>query len=121
MKKLILAFLLVLFITVPAFAASLVWDASTGQVNGYIVYFGPTSGDHAQYHYDNGTDTSCDMSNLNLVPGIDYTFTVRAWNTAGESGDSNSVTYTVPAYSPPANVLPTAVDVPAPAGNLTQS
>lgn len=121
MKKLLLALLIILFMAAPAFAASLVWDASTGQVNGYIVYFGPTSGDHAAFHYENGIATSCDLVNLNLVPGVDYTFTVRAWNSAGESGDSNSVPYTLPAYSPPVDVLPTAVDIPAPAGNLTQS
>ena len=121
MKKLLLAFLLVLFTAIPALAASLVWDASTGQVDGYIVYFGPTSGDHAQFHYDVGTPTTCDIDLLNLVPGTEYTFTVRAYNSAGESGDSNAVTYTRPAYSPPANVLPTSVDIPEPAGNLTQS
>ena len=121
MKKLLLALLFVLFMAVPAFAASLVWDASTGAVDGYIVYFGPTAGDHAQFHYDVGTPTTCDLGLLNLVPGTSYTFTVRAYNTAGESGDSNAVTYTRPAYSPPVNVLPAATDVPAPAGNLTQS
>ena len=114
---LIVAFWFVLLAPFSAFGASLVWDASTGTVDGYIIYY--TDGTN-QYNYNNGQSLSCDLSNLNLAPGVEYTFTVRAYNAAGESGDSNSITYTREPFVPPANVLPVSVDTPTDPGNLTQ-
>lgn len=48
-------------------------------------------------------------ADLNLQKGVEYTFVVRARNSAGESENSNSVTYTIPgAFVPPPDNVETA-------------
>lgn len=99
---------LLIFVAGTSQAATLRWDASTGTVDGYTVYF--TDGTNT-YNYDAGTATEVvDIdTTLNLVYGTTYTFIVRAYNSVGESGDSNSASYTTdpaPVYNPPVDSLP---------------
>ena len=128
MKKLILAFLLVLFITVPAFAASLVWNYDAGHdvSIGYTVYFtdGVKNYNKTFLVADcivNGTEVRYDNIEtiLKLHYGVQYTFELARYNDAGESGHSNSITWTRNAYVPPTDSLPGDVGgTPSSAGSL---
>ena len=75
--------------------AVLKWNASTGDVSGYIIYYGLSEGSYS-YSLDAGDVTQYALSNLSLSEGMTYYFIVRAYNPFGESGDSNITTYTVP-------------------------
>jgi hypothetical protein len=118
MKKLIV-FLTMLFMTVTVNAATLRWDASTGDVTGYIIYYGNVSG-----IYDNNWDVGNNLQlpdiadALSLNPGTWY-FVVRAYNTVGESENSNMVDTTLATWTVPENVTPTKLVVPEPPPNAT--
>ena len=107
MKKLFwyfLAFWVVLsFFLVQAEAATLSWDECTG-ADGYIIYFSDQSGN--DYNYNNGTQLNCDTDTLNLEPGVQYDFYIRSYSAAGQSGLSNTVSFTQPSFNPPADSLP---------------
>lgn len=96
-------------------AARLVWTASTGAVQGYTVYYHDTGvpvTPETEYHRNlPSTPTEYDLAGLNLQHGKTYQFCLTAYNSAGESGRSNTVDYTVPAYAPPADLLPPVVIV----------
>lgn len=94
--------LFILAIPFSAFASPfLQWDASTGEVTGYRVYYCTTVGGPYPANYEVAT-TSCDMANLPLQENSTYYFVVRAYNSAGESGNSNEASYAVPDSTPPA-------------------
>jgi len=101
MKKVIILMILgLVLIGVSVQAATLRWEASTGDVVGYNVHF--TDGDET-YEANVGNVTEVvnidDVFQLHLE--TTYIFTVRAYNDVGESGDSNSASYTTPdAYDP---------------------
>jgi len=78
----------------------LVWDASSGDVTGYRVYYGLSQGSHPNSE-DVGNVTECPLSNLELEEKKTYYFVTRAYNGAGESGDSNEVSYFVPDNTAP--------------------
>lgn len=94
-----------------AIAARIEWDASSGLVEGYVVYF---SDGTENYTYHAGPELGVDNieDTLNLTPGVAYTFTVKAYNSYVFSDDSNSVEYTKPGIVIPNDVLPGDVDVP---------
>ncbi len=88
--------LLILLIAASVSAENLVWDASTTPpecVDGYNVYF---NGEVQNV----GKVTSCDIAALPLESCTLYTLWVTAYNSAGESEPSNTVTY-VKVYEPP--------------------
>ncbi|GAB3835926.1 carbohydrate-binding protein [Dactylosporangium cerinum] len=64
---------------------SLAWNASTGTVTGYRVYEGTTV---------RATVTGTTATVSGLTAGSTHTYTVKAYNTVGESAASNSVTAT---------------------------
>ncbi|MFG2044127.1 carbohydrate-binding protein [Dactylosporangium sp. NPDC048998] len=64
---------------------TLAWNASSGTVTGYRVYEGTTV-------RSTGTGTTATVSGL--AAGSTHTYTVKAYNTQGESAASNSVTAT---------------------------
>lgn len=110
MKKMFFAALmLTLALPLTAFAAPrLAWDPSTGQVDGYKIYYGTSSG-HYTGSRDVGLVTEYPLTNLNLTEKQTYFFVAKAYNTAGESAGSNEVSYTVPDNTPPS--IPTGVSV----------
>jgi len=74
---------------------TLSWTASTGDVAGYKVYTGTSSGTYNGTTYDAGKFTSIGVSGLQT--GTTYYFAAKAYNTSGLlSGFSNQVSYTVP-------------------------
>ena len=111
MKKLIVLLILVMAVSVNA--AKLKWDASTGEVDGYNIYF---TGGAESFNYDAGDATEVlDIVNtLNLHPGTTYTFTATAYNQMGESAESNSATYTTPdVYAPTGDNIPIRLTKPS--------
>ena len=113
MKKFIMVIIFICILRiVPIMAADLKWDASTGDVKGYNVYFFSAS---ESYNKDVGdvTTVSGIDNELNLLPGETYTFHVTAYNSKGESGISNTVEYTAKEYIPPEdNLPPIIIEIP---------
>jgi hypothetical protein len=74
------------------------WDAATGDVQGYKIYYGTSLGNYI-YSKDVGNVTQYPLANLPMTEGTTYYFVVRAYNNSGESEDSNEISYTVPQVS----------------------
>ena len=103
-NKIILRFVgfIIPILVIPFLAVAeshLVWDASTGLVTGYRVYYSPTQGGPYRDFIEVPT-TLCSLSRFPLQEGFTYYFIVRAYNDAGESGNSNEVPWTVPESKP---------------------
>ncbi len=98
----IVAALIFLLVSVSGASAGpmLAWEASSGEVTGYRVYYGTDQGTYTQ-NKDVGNVTQYGLSSLPLTEKQTYFFVARAYNTAGESGDSNVVSWTVPDYTAP--------------------
>ena len=119
MKKLIMAVIVFLVITIQAYTAepvSLKWDASTGIISGYIVEWVLTSNISEEWNTKDVGDVLT-VNNIAVVFGLnynnDYTFRVKAYNAAGSSGPSNTVTYTNPAWEiPPDTVVEENINIP---------
>lgn len=100
----LLAVLAIVLMASVVSAADLKWDASTG-ADGYKIYYNSNS--------KLVSETQIDITELNLIPGIEYTMSVTAWNQMGESAPSNSVLYMLPSFTPGEN--PSAViHIPGP-------
>ena len=105
MKKCIcLSFLIVLFagfVVSSTYAEILVWDPSTGTVDGYRIHYGTS-----QNNFDNSVDVGdANEYSLDLLPlaeNVTYYFVVTAINQAGESDHSNMVSFTPGDTTPPA-------------------
>lgn len=85
-----------------------VWDPSVG-AQGYTLYYT----DGITEYKASTTITEIPLSELNLVPGTQYTFTVTAYNDVGESPRSNAVVWTMVAYSPPTDQKPINIVIPS--------
>ena len=80
MKSLFI-FILLLIIPFSVSAASLVWDSSTGTVNGYRVYFN----DMNNFSEELGPDINAWTLPTDMIVGQEYLIGVSAFNQAGES------------------------------------
>lgn len=124
MKKLFLG-LLIMFICVAfAEAKSLKWDASTGDVDGYKVYYTDGEGPWTNIETDQeagvgywstdvGDSISVDLAKLNLTPGT-YYFHVKAYNAMGESEQSNIAEYSMAGFIPTDNPKPITIIIAGP-------
>lgn len=99
--RIVAAFIFLLLPASEAFAGPmLAWDASSGAVTGYRVYYGTAQGTYNQ-NKDVGNVTQYSLSTLPLTERQTYYFVARAYNAAGESGNSNMVSWTVPDSTAP--------------------
>ncbi|SMC50126.1 Fibronectin type III domain-containing protein [Desulfocicer vacuolatum DSM 3385] len=96
-RTVMFSFLLAMVFNAILFAAepSLQWDPATGDVTGYKIYYGTSPDDHS-LTVDVGNVLELPLSTLNLTEGNTYYFTLKAYNSAGESRESNLLIYTVP-------------------------
>ena len=116
--KLILAVLILMFCTM-ANADVLRWDASTGDVAGYTVYWGTDTGVYPN-HENVGNVLEIGTPNqdgalaehFQLNPGT-WHFVVRTYNVAGESGDSNIANLAIAENVQPEDNFPIKIVVPA--------
>jgi len=98
----------VFFITVIAIliapslglTATLVWDPSSGVVDGYKVYWG-TSRNIPTESIDVGPRAAYNIDRLPLSEGVTYYISVSAYNSAGESARCAAVVYTLGDNTPP--------------------
>ena len=88
------------------------WTASTGDVTGYKVYYGRDPGNYTS-NIDVGNVTQYTISGLEEGPT--YYFVARAYNDAGESENSNEVSWS---WSPVDNESPTIM-ITSPTTNST--
>ena len=99
--KMLLLFFIVFFIMISVVsAATLVWDQSSGTVDGYKVYYG-TSSTNPSNNIDVGDTTQYDIDALSLSENTQYYFCVSAYNTAGESAPCAPVAFTPADTTPP--------------------
>ena len=83
-----------------ALAATLSWGASTGEVAGYRLYYGTSAGSYTQ-NVEVGNVTFYSTDPLPLTGDTLYYFVITAYNSAGESGYSNMVSWTPADTTPP--------------------
>ena len=98
----------IILIPCVLFAASLKFDP-VDRADGYKVYY--TDGTEEK-SLRIGKQTMISVEVFDLVPGTEYTFSVTAYNNAGESPRSNSVTFTHPVLLPsaPTGLMITGID-----------
>ena len=99
-KTTILTFTIFLIMITNGYAASLVWDASSGTVDGYKVHYGTSPTNHPNT-VDVGNNTQYSIDALPLSENTQYYFCVSAYNTAGESDRCAPVAYTPADSTPP--------------------
>ena len=121
MKKGLMALICVLMVAAPVIAEDLItnklaWDPAQG-ATGYIIYglnaeTGLTQ-QNPMIQQDVGNVTVYPLAPLNSPPGVTFNFAVSAYNQAGESGLSNIVSWTRPAFTPPQNITLPPIQGPA--------
>jgi hypothetical protein len=113
MKKLLLITLMVVFLAVPAFAATVTftWEHSDpAAVDGFRLY--QRTGPEYDTVVWEGKELTC---TIEFLVDTEYAYVVRAFKTMPlsgdvvESADSNEVFY-VPAIEPPKNLILKAID-----------
>jgi len=82
-----IAFIIFLGISHPAICADLTWSESSGEVDGYRIYYGTSS--ESLTDFVESWDTSYPLDFLPIIGGETYYIAVTAYNSAGESSFSN--------------------------------
>jgi type 1 fimbria pilin len=100
-KTIILTLILVFAAISVASAATLVWNDSTGTVNGYKIHYGASATNHPNT-VDVGSTTQYSIDTLPLSENTQYYFCISAYNSAGESERCAPVAYTPADTTPPA-------------------
>jgi len=99
--KTIILTLIIVFVAITfVSAATLVWDPSSGTVDGYKVYYG-TSATNPSKSVNVGDVTQYPVDSLPLSENVQYYICVSAYNTAGESAPCAPVAYTPADTTPP--------------------
>jgi hypothetical protein len=99
---LVFTFQIMPLLTQPSWchAATLRWDASSGVVEGYIIYWG-TDSETPTHSLDVKGRTAFHLSRLPLIDGVTYFFSVSAYNTAGKSARCDPVEFKPEDITPP--------------------
>ena len=100
-KSIIVTLILVFSAISVVSAATLVWDASSGTVDGYKVHYGTSPTNHPNT-VDVGNKTQYSVDSLPLSENTQYYFCVSAYNSAGEGDRCTPVAYTPADSTPPA-------------------
>ena len=125
MKKLLLIWLLLFAIgsAVGAYRTwgiTLAWDPNTDSAIGYIVYYQQTGNDTTYSEVVQGREsTTITIDSCKFQPGSEYSFWATAYNNGGESGPSNTVTWTAPEFIPESNPAPVIINVPGTPASVT--
>jgi hypothetical protein len=90
-----------LCLTTSIWAATLVWDPNTDQVDGYKVHYGTNQSSLSQI-VDVGNVTQYNLDQLPLQEQVEYFFSLSAYNAAGDSGTTTPLGYTPADTTPPA-------------------
>jgi hypothetical protein len=90
-----------LCLTTSIWAATLVWDPNTDQVDGYKVHYGTNQSSLSQI-VDVGNVTQYNLDQLPLQEQVEYFFSLSAYNAAGDSGTTTPLSYTPADTTPPA-------------------
>lgn len=118
MRKFLLAILAIILLPSLLLAADLKWDFPSDwtDITGYTVYFTDgTEGFNKSFTKSEAVQDGVTVTyhnaedKLNLQFNIQYSLYLAAYNDAGESGFSNTITYTRSAYVPPLDHLPPVV------------
>ena len=120
----------VLLLSWEAWASDLQWDQTDiAVVDGYVVYFNETGQTDAPYNKTvlkaalNVARTVVTYPNfeppLKLQIGQNYDIWIVAYNAAGVSGPSNTIQHLIPAYTPPADSLPSGTVITIPNAAVT--
>ena len=121
MKKIFataVAILMILVGALSASAASLAWTyTDSSNLTGWVCYYQATSDTSKTYSYtlNDPAARTMDISVLQLIPGTEYNIWLTAYNANAESGPSNTVDFTMPAFTPPDDSHPVTITIEAPA------
>ena len=97
----ILAVMAIICDPAASIAETLVWDASSGKVDGYRVHWGRGKSSQTNTR-DVGNKTRYDLNKLPLSEGVTYYLSVSAYNSAGSSPPCEPVVFTPGDNTPPA-------------------
>ena len=116
----IISFVIFLFIAVSPVSAdwALQWtppviDETHGAPTGYTIYFtdGTNMWNISVPATEGATAEMLDVFLLNIPYNTELTYTVVAYNNGGPGEPSEPVTWTRPAFEPPADILPDPPDM----------
>jgi hypothetical protein len=123
MKKTVILSVIFLLLCSPVFATTFAWDQHTdNSVIGYLLQWSETNNPPEIFSMNvpGITSTQKEISDNLFKLDTQYDIWVKAYNTAGESGKSNTVNATRTAYTPPADNMPTQTyDAPGAVMNFT--
>lgn len=94
------AIAIVFLLASVANAWTLSWEASAGAGVNYRVYSCDVNAPDIVAVIDNGAALNYDLDSAGLTVGTRYEFWVTAYNTTGESPDSEHVRWTMPSSEP---------------------
>jgi hypothetical protein len=103
MKKIAVSLILTLTVLISmksVYAKDLIWEASSGDVAGYKIFYGTSVNDYSSV-IDVGNTLQYSLDSIPLAEGKTYYFIVKAYNSKGESAESNSISYTLGDATPP--------------------
>ena len=107
---------MIMAIAGTSFGLEAQWGASE-RATGYELFYNPVGFEGEKAFINVGNVLTYDLTTLeNVIPGTNYELTIKAFNEAGKSADSNAVsTVLLPAYESIDNLPPPVeLTIPAP-------